>query len=235
MIYLIFNEGYTATTGEDLMRPALCAEAIRMTRVVVELLAREEQLPNDPEVRGLLALMLLHHLRRRARVDASGDLVLLEDQDRARWDRTEIAEGLALLDQAVRLRRPGSYQLQAAISAIHAQAPTPAETDWPQIAVLYGRIAELLASPIVALNHAMALGMAYGPHIGLKALDQLHLDDALADYHWYHAAQADLLCRADHFAAAEAAYGRALALCRNGAECAFLRRRMVEVSSAAAE
>src|SRR5689334_10571793 len=153
VLYLIFNEGYTATAGDALIRQDLCAEAIRLARVLTELLAGDPELAEEPEALGLLALMLLHQARRHARVDAAGDLVLLEDQDRALWDRDEITAGAALLDRALALRRPGPYQVQAAIAALHAQAPRAEETDWQQIALLYGRLASMTPSPGVELNH----------------------------------------------------------------------------------
>lgn len=233
VLYLIFNEGYVATAGDDLIRQELSAEAIRLARVLVELLARESGLAENPEALGLLALMLLHDSRRAARVNAGGELVLLEDQDRSRWDREKVAEGLALLDRAIAHRHPGPYQLQAAISAVHAEAATAAETDWPQIAALYARLVALDPSPVIQLNHAVAIGMARGPLAGLMALESLQLDGHLKDYHWFHSARADLFRRAGYFAEAKAAYARAFALCHNRAERAYLSRRLAEVSSQA--
>ena len=229
VLYLIFNEGYAATAGSDLIRRDLCAEAIRLARVLVELLAGAPDLAPDPEVLGLLALMLLHDSRRDTRVDAAGELVLLEDQDRSRWDRAAIAEGVALLDQAIALRRPGPYQIQAAISALHAQAATAADTDWRQIEALYGELARRLPSPVVALNQAVAIGMAHGPIAGLMAIDRRNLAADLDGYHWYHAARADLLRRAGYVSEAVTAYTRALDLCHNQAERNFLSRRMEEL------
>jgi RNA polymerase sigma-70 factor, ECF subfamily len=229
VLYLIFNEGYAAHSGEALIRQDLCAEAIRLGRVLVTLLDNASP-PAAPEALGLPALVLLTDARRPARVDGAGDLVLLEDQDRSRWDRTEIEEGLALLDQALAQRRAGPYQLQAAISALHARAPTPAETDWRQIKALYGELARLTPSPVVDLNHAVATGMAHGPIAGLMALDQRRLDEALGSYHWFHAARADLLRRAGYRAEAHHAYTQALAVCPNAAERAFLERRLAEMS-----
>lgn len=229
VLYLIFNEGYAAHTGDELIRLELCAEAIRLARVLVDLLEAGPEAPPDPEALGLLALMLLTDARRPARVDARGDMVLLEDQDRSRWDQAEIAEGLALLDRALAARQPGPYQVQAAISAQHAQAATAAETDWAQIKALYGELARLAPSPVVELNRAAATGMADGPIAGLMALDQRRLEAELGGYHWFHAARADLLRRAGYFAEARTAYDAALAVCENGAERAFLLRRLREV------
>lgn len=230
VLYLIFNEGYSATAGDDLIRRELCAEAIRLTRVLVELLTDEPDSAENPETLGLLALMLLHDSRLSARVSATGDLVLLEDQDRSSWDRARIGEGLALLDRAMRLRRPGPYQLQAAISALHAQAATPEETDWAQIAALYERLVQIDPSPVVQLNLAVAVGMARGPLAGLMALEGFGLDHQLREYHWYHSARADLFRRAGYYAEAKSAYARALTLCHNRAERAYIGRRLAEVS-----
>jgi len=230
VLYLIFNEGYTAMAGDALIRQELCAEAIRLTRMLLDLLAHEPTLGADPEALGLLALMLLNHARRAARVDAHGDLVLLDAQDRARWDRAMIEEGVSLLDQALCLRRPGPYQTQAAISALHAQARTAAETDWRQIALLYAALARMAPSPIVELNQAVAVAMADGPAQGLTLLDRLQLDTALAHYHFYHAAHADLLRRAGRLDEATTCYNAALALCQNTIERRFLQRRMRELA-----
>jgi RNA polymerase sigma-70 factor, ECF subfamily len=229
-LYLIFNEGYTASAGDALMRRELCAEAIRLTRLLVTLLAREPELPGEPEALGLLALMLLTDSRRAARVDAQGDLITLEEQDRALWDRAEIAEGLARLDQALGQRQRGPYQIQAAIGALHTQAATPATTDWGEIALLYASLAELAPSPVVELNRAVAVAMAEGPAAGLALLDGERLSARLADYHLYHAARADLLRRAGDAEAALASYQRALALCQNQVERRYLLRRLREVA-----
>ena len=233
VLYLIFNEGYTATSGDALIRQDLCAEAIRLARVLTDPLAGASELSEEPEALGLLALMRLHHARRRARVDAAGDLVLLEDQDRALWDRDEIAAGAALLDRALALRRPGPYQVQAAIAALHAEAPRAEATDWQQIALLYGRLASMTPSPVVELNHAAAVAMSGGPECGLALLDQLRLADVLDHYHPYHAARADLLRRAGRPDEAAESYRRALALCQNRIERRFLRKRLAEVESTA--
>ena len=230
VLYLIFNEGYAATSGDDHVRADLCAEAIRLTAVLVDLLAARPDLGPRPEAMGLLALMRLHDSRRVARLDAAGDIVLLEDQDRGLWNRAAIDAGLALLDRALALRQPGPYQIQAAIAALHARAVTPADTDWPQIAALYGELLRHGPSPVVALNRAVAVGMARGPLAGLALLQQPSLAQALDGYHWYHAAAADFLRRAGYRAEARAAYVRALALCDNRAEAAFLARRIDETS-----
>ncbi|HVT17405.1 MAG TPA: sigma-70 family RNA polymerase sigma factor [Thermoanaerobaculia bacterium] len=232
-IYLVFNEGYAATAGPQLMRPDLAAEAIRLGRLVVELL------PEAAEARGLLSLMLLHDARRAARVDGAGEIVLLEDQDRARWDHDEIAEGLALVETALAgspLGGPGPYALQAAIAACHAAAPAAAQTDWRQIAALYDLLARSQPSPVVALNRAVAVAQAEGPAKGLALLDALDAPGGpggagvLSGYHLLPAARADLLRRLGRKADAAAAYRRALALATNPAERRFLERRLEEVA-----
>jgi len=231
VLYLIFNEGYTSTSGDALIRQDLCAEAIRLTRVLVALIASEPELPEEPETLGLLALMLLHASRRAARVDAAGDLVLLEDQDRTLWNWAEIVEGIETLDKALAMHHPGPYQIQAAISALHAEAPTPEETDWQQIALLYARLAHMTPSPVVELNQAVAVAMAEGPDAGLEMLDHLRLGEALAHYHLYHAARADLLRRAGRIEEAAASYREALNLCQNRIERRFLQRRLTELTA----
>jgi RNA polymerase sigma-70 factor (ECF subfamily) len=222
VIYLVFNEGYTATAGDALIRRELCSEAIRLGRVLCAIDA------NDPEGLGLLALMLLHDSRRQARVDASCALVTLEEQDRSRWDRAEIDEGLGLVDAALRTGRVGPYQLQAAIAALHAEAVSPADTDWRQIAALYGVLVRLQPSPVVRLNGAVAVGMSEGPGRGLALIDELGATGELDRYHLFHAARADMLRRIGAFEAAAQAYRRALALMANGVERAYLERRLAE-------
>jgi RNA polymerase sigma-70 factor (ECF subfamily) len=222
VLYLVFNEGYAASAG-PLVRVELCDEAIRLARVLRGLM------PAEPETSGLLALMLLQHSRREARTDELGDLVLLEDQDRARWDHTMIDEGLAVLDAAVAARRPGPYQLQAAIAALHARAPRPEDTDWPQIAALYGRLVVLTPSPVVELNRAVAVAMADGPARGLAMVDALAGE--LDGYHLFHAARADLPRRLDRREEAAAAYARAIELVANPSERAYLERRVAEVTA----
>lgn len=230
-LYLIFNEGYEATAGDTLVRRELCDEAIRLAHMLVTLLEREPALEAaEPEALGLLALMLLTHARRQARATTDGDLVTLEEQDRALWNQTEIAEGLALLDRALLARRRGPYQIQAAISALHDQAPSARETDWRQIALLYDALARLAPSPVVALNAAVAVAMAYGPQRGLARLDDLSLADSLRDYHHYFAARADLLRRSGRIGEAAVAYQRALALCQNQVERRYLERRLAQLA-----
>ena len=227
VVYLVFNEGYAATAGAMLLRPQLCAEAIRLGRLLDRLL------PDEPEVRGLLALMLLHDARRAARVDAQGDLVTLEDQDRSQWDRTCIEEGLSLVESALRQGRPGPFQIQAAIAALHAEPADARGTDWQQIVLLYCELARYLPSPVVALNHAAAAAMAFGPETGLRLLDNVRGQETLSGYYMFHATRADLARRAGLFQDAEAAYRRAIALSRNDVESRFLERRLREVSAAA--
>jgi len=221
VIYLIFNEGYVTTSGDTLTRRELCGEAIRLCRVLVALL------PQSAEVLGLLALMLLHDSRRETRLDAAGELVLLDEQDRSRWDQAKIHEGIAILDEALALNQPGPYQVQAAISALHAQAPAAETTDWGQIAALYDTLAGMTPSVVVEVNRAVAVAMAWGAQAGLQTLLRL---EGLADgYYPYHAARADLLRRTNQHEAAADAYQRALALCGNRAERAYLQRRLDEM------
>jgi RNA polymerase sigma-70 factor (ECF subfamily) len=230
VIYLIFNEGYNASKGENLVRRDLCREAIRLARVLCHLLAREEML-EEPEALGLLALMLLHDSRRDARVGPNGELQVLEEQDRSVWDRAQIEEGDAILERALRMGRPGPYQIQAAIAALHAQAARPEDTDWAQIAALYGELARIMPSPVVELNRAVAVAMAEGPVRGLALLEALAEDERLADYYLYHAARADLLRRAGWSEDAADAYQVALELTENEVERAYLRRRIEEVEN----
>jgi RNA polymerase sigma-70 factor, ECF subfamily len=230
VLYLIFNEGYTATSGNELIRQELCDEAIRLARVLAMLLNEEALFDEVPEALGLLALLLLHDSRRKARVGPEGDLVLLEEQDRSLWDLEKIKEGMSLLDRALRMRRPGPYQVQAAISALHARARRSEDTDWPQIAALYGELLRMTPSPVIELNRAAAVAMADGPLRGLALLDRPELVKALRDYYLFHAARADLLRRAGRLNEASVAYIRAFDFCHNERERAFLRRRLPEVT-----
>ena len=220
VVYLIFNEGYAAAEGDRLVREELCDEAIRLGELLTRLM------PDDAEVWGLSALMLLHDARRAARVDPSGRYVALDAQDRSRWDQDRIGEGLAKLERAVRLRRPGEYQLQAAITALQIQAPDAEATDWAQIAELYGARGRLNPSPVVELNRAVAVGLASGPAAGLELLEPLLGEPALERYQPLHAAQAELLSRAGDAEGAARAYERAIALTANAVERAELERRL---------
>jgi len=224
VIYLVFTEGYAATRGEPLVRADLCAEAIRLGRLVRTLLA-----PNPPaEATGLLALMLLHDARRNARVDGAGDLVVLEDQDRGLWDQRQIAEALPLVEEAFR-GGPGPFAVQAAIAALHCQAARPEDTDWRQIVQLYDLLARLQPSPVVSLNRAAAVAMLEGPGPALTLIDALTASGDLDNYHLLHAARADLLRRLGSLAEAAKAYSRALMLVGNDSERRFLERRLREV------
>ena len=229
VLYLVFNEGYDASAGEGLIRRELCAEAIRLARVVATLL------PTEPEALGLLALMLLTDARRPAREGPNGEVVLLEDQDRGRWDRAEIDEGAALVERALRMGRVGPYQLQAAIAAVHDEAQSSAATDWPQILGLYEVLGRMAPSPVVALNRAVAVAHLAGPATGLAAMDELAADPAMAEYRFFHAGRAELLRRLGRTAEALEAYDRALALGPNQAEAAFLTaRRKATIAAATA-
>jgi len=224
VLYLLFNEGYAAESGADLVRQELCAEAIRLARTLAALM------PDEPEPLGLLALMLLQHARRAARVDHAGEVVTLEDQDRARWDKSEIDEGLRLLDAGLRHDRAGPYQLQAAIAACHATAAGAADTDWPRIAILYGRLAQLVPSAVVELNRAVAVAMADGPAAGLKLVEELEASGELTGYHLLPATRADLLRRLERDAEAAASYREALDLAATDAERRYLARRLAETT-----
>jgi RNA polymerase sigma-70 factor (ECF subfamily) len=222
VIYLVFNEGYSASSGASLTRHDLSGEAIRLGRLLLALLP-------EPEVRGLLALLLLQESRRAARTSPTGDLVLLEDQDRSLWNREQIAEGTALVRQALASRQIGPYTLQAAIAAVHAEAPTAAATDWDQIVGLYDVLALAAPSPVVELNRAVAVAMRDGPQAGLALVDAILARGDLADYHLAHAARADLCRRLGRTAEARAAYERALSLTRQEPERRFLERRLAEL------
>jgi RNA polymerase sigma-70 factor (ECF subfamily) len=219
-IYLVFNEGYSATAGDALVRHDLCAEAIRLAKLLAVLM------PDEAEALGLLALLLLQDSRRTTRVDAAGDVVLLEDQDREAWDRERIAEGLRVLDRAVSRRQPGVYQLQAAIAALHAQAATAADTEWGEITALYDELLRRTASPVVELNRAVAVAMRDDPTVGLELVERI---DGLDAYHLWHAARADLLRRLDRREEARLAYERALELAGSEPERRFLRRRLADL------
>src|SRR5277367_6644718 len=219
VLYLIFNEGYSASSGDSLLRRELCAEAIRLARTLLELM------PRNPENMALLALMLLHDSRRDARSTSDGQLVPLEEQDRSLWHQDQIAEGVPLVERALGRRNPGPYQLQAAIAAIHAEARTAAETDWKQIAALYAILNTTQASPIVALNHAVAVAMSESLERGLAMIDELGASGELESYRLYHAARADLLRRMGRNPEAIESYRRALALASNAVELRYLGRR----------
>jgi RNA polymerase sigma-70 factor (ECF subfamily) len=223
VIYLIFNEGYSATAGDNLIRRELCAEAIRLGRTLCELS------PDDPENLGLLALLLLQDSRRDARTNVAGELVPLEEQDRSRWLAGQIDEGIRLIERALNLHRPGPYQLQAAIAAVLAEAKAAEYTDWTQIAALYAELARIHPSPVVALNHAVAVAMSEGLERGLALIEQLGASGELENYHLYHAARADILRRLDRRKEAIDAYRRAIDLVANRVEEAYLRRRIAEL------
>ena len=223
VVYLVFNEGYSASTGDELVRHGLCSEAVRVGRLLVELM------PDEPEAVGLLALMLLQDSRRVARVDENGDPVLLEDQVRSLWDSTEMDEGVGLVERALRSANRGPYQVQAAIAGLHAQAEAAEQTDWTQIAALYGHLAEMNPSSVVELNRSVAVAMAEGPINGLELIDRAEVSGALDGYRWLHSSRADLLRRLGRNDEAAEAYRRALALSENASERGFLRRRLAEV------
>ena len=223
VLYLIFNEGYAATSGAALTRRELCGEAIRLGRILAQLL------PEEPEVKGLLSLMLLQDSRRETRVDAAGNLVTLEEQDRSRWDWRKIEEGTRLVEDALRGGRVGPYQLQAAIAGVHANARTAAETDWYEIALLYRELTALTPSPVVSLNHAVAVAMSEGIERGLSLIDSM--GDDLDSYYLFHAARADLLRRLGRNADAVDAYGKALGLATNDVEREYLKRRLEETTA----
>jgi RNA polymerase sigma-70 factor (ECF subfamily) len=223
VVYLVFNEGYAATSGDALVRRELCREAIRLARLLRRLL------PNAGEVSALLALMLLHDSRRAARVDAQGDLVTLDEQDRSLWDREAIGEGVGLAEESLQRGGAGFYVLQAAIAAIHAQAARAAETDWPQIAALYSLLLRLHPSPVIALNHAAAIAMGERLERGLRLMQQIEESGALAGYHLLPAGKADILRRLGRQDEAAAEYERALALVTQDAERRYIERRLREM------
>ncbi|MDP9224846.1 MAG: RNA polymerase sigma factor [Actinomycetota bacterium] len=229
VLYLVFNEGYLATEAATLTRADLCTEAIRLERMLVELL------PGEPEAIGLLALMLLQDSRRAARVGEQGELVLLADQDRTRWDGAEIEEGLSLLMQALTTGRPGPYQIQAAIAAVHSEAREAGDTDWREIVALYDRLVAVDPSPVIQLNRAVAVSMANGAQAGLRLVDEIAAEGSLERYHLLHSVRAALLRRLDKRAEAADAYRRALALATNPVDQRFLRSELVQVTARAGE
>lgn len=225
-LYLIFNEGYAATAGEALVRRELCSEAIRLARVLCSLM------PDEPEALGLLALMLLHDARRDARSGPGGELITLEEQDRSRWNGAQIEEGTSLAQRALRMRRGGPYQVQAAIAALHCEAKSPEETDWAQIGALYGELMRMRPTPVVELNRAVAIALSQSLEAGLRLLDDSALAGELDSYHLYHSARADLLRRAERFEEAADAYRRALECASNDVERRYLERRLAQVRDA---
>jgi RNA polymerase sigma-70 factor (ECF subfamily) len=222
VIYLVFNEGYSASSGESLTRPDLSGEAIRLGRLLMELLP-------EPEMIGLLALMLLHESRRAARTSLEGDLILLEDQDRSLWNREQIAEGTALVERALSSHQFGPYTVQAAIAALHAAAPTVAATDWSQIVRLYDMLAQMTPSPVIEINRAVSVAMRDGPEAGLALIDAILAGGDLADYHLAHSARAELCRRLGRTAEARTSYQRALALAQQEPERRFLERRLLKL------
>ena len=226
-VFLIFNEEYLTASGEALERSDLQSDAIRLVRVLIELM------PDEPEALGLLALMLFHQARRDARTGSEGSLVLLEDQDRSLWRRDQIDEAESILQRVLRLKRPGPNQIQAAIASLHASAPTAGATEWAQIAAFYGALEAAWPSPVVRLNRAVAVAMAEGPEAGLAMIATV--EDELGHYHLMHAARADLLRRLERWDEASSAYERALEAANNEAERAFLKTRLAEVSERANE
>jgi RNA polymerase sigma-70 factor (ECF subfamily) len=229
VIYLIFNEGYLASSGDALVRQSLCAEAIRLGRLLVDLM------PDEPEALGLLALMLLHDARHEARTSPDGAFVTLEEQDRTLWEQGKIELGATLVERALRMRRPGPYQLQAAIAALHCEASSAGETDWEQIAILYATLFRMTPTPIVALNHAVAVAMAHGYEKGLALMDELGETGKVDGYYLFHAARADLLRRMERNLASAAAYRSALDLVSNDLERAYLSRRLETVTASIPE
>jgi RNA polymerase sigma-70 factor (ECF subfamily) len=223
VIYLVYNESYSSTGDVALVREDLCNEAIRLGRLLDQLL------PAQPEVEGLLALMLLHGARRHTRVSPHGELITLERQDRSLWDRAMIEEGCALVERALRRGQVGTYQLQAAIAALHAEAATPERTDWPQIAALYALLLRLQPTPVIELNRAVAIGMAAGPAAGLALIDGIDARGELRGYHLLSAARAELLVRNGEPRQAQRSYQQAIAECTNPAERAHLKRRLAEL------
>ena len=225
VIYLVFNEGYAASSGERLLRTDLCAEAIRLARILVALM------PTEPEPRGLLAMMLLHDARRDARIDERGEIVLLEEQDRARWDRAQIAEGLTHSKAAITADAHGPYAIQSAIAAAHSRAESADATDWRAIANLYARLSAIRPSPVIELNRAVAVAMAYGPAAGLALIDAIAASGELRDYYLMWSARADLLRRLERWSEAAESYRAALARVGSAPERRFIRRRLEEMSA----